>query len=98
MRAYLKDLEALRPAAILDIITSGEAMADAVRADVKMPMQRLCERCSYISSQPLCKACLLLEGLNRGLPRLGISRRGFKEASGQRDVARETSAGTRTAW
>jgi hypothetical protein len=24
--------------------------------------------------QPVCKACLLLEGLNRGLPRLGVSR------------------------
>ena len=29
----------------------------------------ICKRCGYISSQPLCKACVLLEGLNKGLPR-----------------------------
>lgn len=29
----------------------------------------VCSRCNYVSSQPLCKACLLLEGLNRGLPK-----------------------------
>ena len=29
----------------------------------------VCKRCGYISSQPLCKACVLLEGLNKGLPR-----------------------------
>lgn len=26
---------------------------------------RQCERCGYISSQPVCKSCVLLEGLNR---------------------------------
>lgn len=35
---------------------------------------RDCERCGYISSQPVCKACVMLEGLNKGLPRLGVSR------------------------
>lgn len=32
-----------------------------------------CERCGYMSSNKLCKACVLLEGLNRGLPKLGIA-------------------------
>lgn len=27
-----------------------------------------------MSSQDVCKACILLEGLNRGLPRLGIGK------------------------
>jgi hypothetical protein len=27
-----------------------------------------------MSSQALCKACLLLEGLNSGLPHIGVSR------------------------
>lgn len=27
-----------------------------------------------MSSQEICKACVLLEGLNRGLPRLGIGK------------------------
>ena len=29
-------------------------------------------RCGYMSSQAVCKACLLLEGLNRGLPNYGL--------------------------
>ncbi|GLT31330.1 hypothetical protein SLA2020_060730 [Shorea laevis] len=39
-----------------------------------MPEQGTCERCGYISSQKWCKACVLLEGLNQGLPKLGIGR------------------------
>jgi cytoplasmic tRNA 2-thiolation protein 1 len=35
-------------------------------------VQGNCERCGYISSMNLCKACNLLEGLNKGLPKLGI--------------------------
>ena len=33
-----------------------------------------CVRCGYISSQKYCKACVLLEGLNKGLPRIAIGR------------------------
>lgn len=33
-----------------------------------------CIKCGYIASQELCKACILLEGLNRGLPKLGIGK------------------------
>ncbi|KAI9141238.1 hypothetical protein BKA69DRAFT_1028768 [Paraphysoderma sedebokerense] len=71
-RTFLKDLEAIRPSAIMDIIHSGEAFE--VESSVKMPIQSFCERCGYMSSQKICKACVLLEGLNRGLPRLGISK------------------------
>ena len=28
-----------------------------------------CTRCGYISSNELCKACVMLEGLNKGRPR-----------------------------
>ncbi|KAI9593374.1 hypothetical protein BDF19DRAFT_387407 [Syncephalis fuscata] len=66
-RAFLKDLEATRPSAILDIIHAGEELT--VRNDVKMPVQGQCERCGYVASNKLCKACVLLEGLNRGLPK-----------------------------
>ncbi|ORZ38219.1 hypothetical protein BCR44DRAFT_59963 [Catenaria anguillulae PL171] len=111
-RTYLKDLEALRPSAILDIIASGEAFAgrdqsavsghvdddegpscgqvsggsnqDKVQSkatnknkskkkDVPQAPGE-CERCGYMSSQKVCKACVLLEGLNRGLPTLGIGK------------------------
>jgi cytoplasmic tRNA 2-thiolation protein 1 len=35
----VKDLEAVRPSSILDIIYSGEAMAGMVKVDVKRPVQ-----------------------------------------------------------
>ena len=67
VRALLKDLESIRPSSIIDIIRSGESFQ--LKAEVKIPTQMYCSRCGYISSNELCKACLLLEGLNRGLPR-----------------------------
>ncbi|XP_074494886.1 cytoplasmic tRNA 2-thiolation protein 1 [Sebastes fasciatus] len=71
-RTFLKDLESVRPSSIMDIIHSGENLS--VRDGVKMPVQGTCTRCGYISSQALCKSCVLLEGLNRGLPKLGIGK------------------------
>ncbi|XP_019083397.1 PREDICTED: cytoplasmic tRNA 2-thiolation protein 1-like [Camelina sativa] len=71
-REFIKDLERLRPRAILDIIKSGEDFR--IATTTKMPEQGTCERCGYISSQKWCKACVLLEGLNRGLPKMGIGR------------------------
>jgi len=71
-RTFLKDLEAIRPSSILDIIHSGECMT--VKEGVKMPVQGTCSRCGYISSMALCKACVLLEGLNKGRPKLGIGK------------------------
>lgn len=32
-----------------------------------------CERCGYLSSQAVCKACVLLEGLNKSRPRTNIA-------------------------
>jgi len=71
-RAFLKDLEAIRSSCIIDIIHSGESMS--VKKDIKMPTQGVCTKCGYISSQAICKACVMLEGLNRGLPKLGIGK------------------------
>ncbi|KAI7866975.1 cytoplasmic tRNA 2-thiolation protein 1 [Spinellus fusiger] len=71
-RVFLKDLESVRPSTIIDIIHSGEAFE--IKADIKMPTQKTCERCGYMSSNTICKACVLLEGLNRGLPQLGIGK------------------------
>jgi len=71
-RAYLKDLEVIRPASIINIIHSGEALE--ISENVKMPTLGTCSNCGYISSNELCKACTLLEGLNQGVPRLGISK------------------------
>jgi hypothetical protein len=65
-----------RASTIIDIIHSGESMAKCVRDSVKdrMPVQGVCKRCGYISSMDVCKACVLLEGLNRGLPKLGVGK------------------------
>lgn len=67
-RQFLKDLEALRPSAIIDVIRAAEQFAfpDPGDANVAMPVQKQCERCSYITSQRLCKACVLTESLNNG--------------------------------
>ena len=41
----------------------------------KLPRQEMgkCEQCGYISSQKICKACSLLEGLNRNRPKNAIT-------------------------
>lgn len=41
------------------------------RKQVKQVMGQ-CERCGYLSSQKICKACILLEGLNKSRPRTRI--------------------------
>ncbi|XP_037295457.1 cytoplasmic tRNA 2-thiolation protein 1 isoform X2 [Manduca sexta] len=71
-RALLKDLEKIRPTCIMDIIYSGETMS--IKEEVTLPSQRICTRCKFVSSQEVCKACVLLEGLNKGLPKLGIGK------------------------
>lgn len=40
----------------------------------RLPRQTLgtCERCGYMSSQAICKACMLLEGLNKNRPRFQV--------------------------
>lgn len=50
-----------------------------------MPERGICKRCGFVASQELCKACVLLEGLNRGLPKLGIG----KKSKGDRMVAQQ---------
>ncbi|KAF9019277.1 cytoplasmic tRNA 2-thiolation protein 1 [Hymenopellis radicata] len=78
-RTFLKDLEAARPSAIIDIIHSGEAfeIRDEVKATQKL--QQTCKRCGYMSSNELCKACTLLEGLERGMAASGITERARKK-------------------
>ncbi|KAG2488985.1 hypothetical protein HYH03_012426 [Edaphochlamys debaryana] len=73
-RELIKDLEAARPLAIVDVVRSAEDFVFAAAAEERLPSPRSCDRCGYLTSQPVCKACVLLEGLNRGLPRLGVSR------------------------
>merc|ERR1712111_293921 len=73
-RAFIKDLEKIRPSTIIDIIHSGENIKVGDKAKSRLPDQTLCVQCGYISSQQICKACVLLAGLNKGLPQLGVGK------------------------
>lgn len=64
VRELIKDLERIRPSTIIDIIHSAESLK--VDAQVKIPEKKSCTRCGFISSNDVCKACVLLEGLNSG--------------------------------
>lgn len=65
-RQFLKDLESIRSSSIIDVIHAAEQFSfpDPASIDAGMPVQGKCERCGYISSQKLCKACVLLDSLN----------------------------------
>lgn len=63
-RQFLKDLEVHRPSVIVDIIHAAEKFV--FPEGKNMPTQRTCERCGYISSQKLCKACVLKDSLDNG--------------------------------
>lgn len=72
-RAFLKDLEKVKPSVIMDIIYSGEQLS--YKETVSLPKRGVCYKCGFVSSQQPCKACVLLEGLNKGMPRLGIGKK-----------------------
>jgi cytoplasmic tRNA 2-thiolation protein 1 len=68
-RDLVKELEALRPRAIIDTLTAAQALsrhADGVSAVGTVIAVKQCARCGYVSSQVICKACILLEHLRRG--------------------------------
>merc|ERR1712038_1169704 len=72
--AYIKDVEKIRATAIIDIIHSGEQLTVGDKAKARCPEQGTCVKCGYISSREVCKACVLLAGLNKGLPQLGVGK------------------------
>lgn len=71
-RTYIKDLEALRPSTIIDIIHSAENIRISDVVQDALPKQQKCKRCGYISSNELCKACVLLQGLEKGTAKMAI--------------------------
>ncbi|KAI9829441.1 MAG: nucleotidyltransferase [Phylliscum demangeonii] len=48
------------------------AKKSARPSKVKSPQMGQCVRCGYLSSQAVCKACVLLEGLNRGRAKMRV--------------------------
>lgn len=77
-RKFIKDLERIRPESIVALIKSGESIV--VKSEVALPTSINCNRCGYISSQSICKACLLLEGLNTGCTDIGVKKKTKKIA------------------
>ena len=64
-RSFLKDLERIRPSAIIDIIKSGETFhCDVMKTGIQI--KNSCEKCGYMTSSKLCQACVLLQGLEQG--------------------------------
>ena len=57
-----------------DIGKGNASPAAAARIPKRLPKQQLqnCVRCGYLSSQSVCKACMLLEGLNKNRPKTEI--------------------------
>jgi len=74
-REFLKDLEAVRATSILDIIHAAEHMAVRTDPDATVSKQTFhaCAKCGYMSSQPVCQACVLLNGLNTGKAKLALN-------------------------
>ncbi|XP_064296263.1 cytoplasmic tRNA 2-thiolation protein 1 [Phalacrocorax carbo] len=79
-RALLKDLEATRATTVAALGHSGRRLA--VGAEVATKALGACGRCGFAASQALCKACVLLASLERGLPRLGLGKRAGQLAAG----------------
>lgn len=55
-------------------LDSGHLIKDKQPKGMRLPKQVLgtCERCGYMSSQAVCQACSLIEGLNKNRPKVEI--------------------------
>ncbi len=58
------------------------------RRKVTKQVMGQCERCGYLSSQKICKACSLLEGLNKSRPRTSIEI-GIEDEEGSTTLMRQ---------
>ena len=67
-------MQVVRPQAISDLVRAAEEFRIAPGPEQAMPSPQDCQRCGFMSSQAVCKACLLLEGLNKGMPSLGVGK------------------------
>lgn len=126
-RTLIKNLEAIRPSAIIDIIHCGESFvlqskidklqkqyeeqlklkledqkqakkeealkpkeqssssqsAGSDKFDASTRKEGRCQRCGYLSNNKICKACVLLEGLNVGRAKLQIQLEGSGETGAE---------------
>ncbi|KAL4440936.1 hypothetical protein ABPG74_009349 [Tetrahymena malaccensis] len=70
VRELIKDIEKVRPSSIVDIIHSAEQIA--INMNVKLPKKMKCTQCGFVSSNSVCKACVLLDKLNKGKPKVAL--------------------------
>lgn len=57
---------------IINIIHSGESFRFDNTFGTKKQEISKCIKCGYISSQSVCRACVFLDGLNKGKAKLSI--------------------------
>ena len=88
VRELIKDLESARPSTIIYIIHSAESIKIDL-GSVKMPVKKNCVKCGYISSNDVCKACVLLEGLNSGKAKVAIGRHSKNVANSAIEESKE---------
>lgn len=72
VRELIKDLESTRPQAILDIILSAEQIKIQSQPN-KVIEKHKCEKCGFMTSNKICKACILLESLVKGKAKVGLA-------------------------
>eukprot|EP00727_Mastigamoeba_balamuthi_P013031 m51a1_g8350 putative cytoplasmic trna 2-thiolation protein 1-like (333) ;mRNA; f:46983-48380 len=77
-RGFIKELEALRPAGVLDLVHSGDELRAPAEQQQQQQQQqqrgggsaqqeaplRPCPRCGYVTSQAICHACALVDAIN----------------------------------
>lgn len=84
-----EDVKATRRRRKAAAINAANTAADSANAAVADGDVRLCQRCGYISSNPLCKACVLLEGLNKGRAKRAVEQEERKAEAEQGDDNKE---------
>lgn len=63
--------------------------AGKTKKPIKVQTMGQCERCGYISSQKICKACTLLEGLNKNRPKTTVELVGVEEEESSSTLMRQ---------
>ena len=67
----IKDLESTRPQAIVDIILSAEQIQIQSQPN-KVITKNKCQSCGFMTSNKICKACILLSSLQKDKAKIGL--------------------------
>ncbi|KAI5290832.1 nucleotidyltransferase [Ascosphaera aggregata] len=72
-------------------LATGQYKPGVMPKQVKTQTMGKCARCGYMSSQKICKACTLIEGLNKARPKMDI-RIEMEDEEGSTTLARQIEA------